>query len=91
MSEDVKEQKAFDKNDRPSRRRGSNYKSKVCKFCANKDKADYKKPETLKRYVTERGKILAARVTGNCAKHQREVTREIKKARVLAYLPFEKK
>ncbi len=88
MSEEVKDGKSFE---RQNRRRVSSYKSKVCKFCANKDVADYKKPEALKRYTTERGKILAARVTGNCAKHQRQVTREIKKARVLAYLPFEKK
>jgi len=45
----------------------------------------------LRRFITERGKILPARITGCCAKHQRSVTNEIKKARVLAYLPFEKK
>lgn len=90
MSEEVKEQRTYEKNDRPMRKRNS-FKKKVCRFCANKEHADYKNPDALRRYVTERGKILAARVTGNCAKHQREVTREIKKARVLAYLPFEKK
>ena len=45
----------------------------------------------LRRYITERGKILPARITGTCAKHQRALNAEIKKARVLAYLPFEKK
>ena len=57
----------------------------------NGAKADYKDPETLKRSVTERGKILPRRITGTCDKHQRMLAREIKKARVLAYLPFAKK
>lgn len=72
-------------------RRKNNFKKKVCKPCSGKDAISYKNPEGLKRYVTERGKILAARVTGACAKHQREIARQIKIARVLAYLPFEKK
>lgn len=67
------------------------FKKKVCKFCLNKTQPDYKNPDSLKRYITERGKILPARITGNCAKHQRAVTNEIKKARVLAYLPFDRK
>ncbi len=67
------------------------FKKKVCKFCAQKTEPDYKNPEVLRRCITERGKILPARITGNCAKHQRAVTAEIKKARVLAYLPFDKK
>jgi len=67
------------------------FRKKVCKFCVNHTEPDYKNPEGLKRYITERGKILPARITGNCAKHQRAVTNEIKKARVLAYLPFDKK
>ncbi|MGI5909104.1 MAG: 30S ribosomal protein S18 [Sphaerochaetaceae bacterium] len=68
-----------------------NFKKKVCKFCAQNAVADYKNPEMLKRYITERGKILPSRITGTCAKHQRALTTEIKRARVLAYLPFEKK
>lgn len=52
---------------------------------------DYKNHDLLRRFVTERGKILPRRITGTCAKHQRALTREIKKARVLAYLPFVKK
>jgi small subunit ribosomal protein S18 len=67
------------------------FRKKVCKFCTQNTTPDYKNPELLRRYVTERGKILPARITGCCAKHQRAVTAEIKKARVLAYLPFEKK
>lgn len=67
------------------------FKKKVCKWCAQKTEPDYKNPEALRRCVTERGKILPARITGNCAKHQRAVTAEVKKARVLAYLPFDKK
>lgn len=67
------------------------FRKKVCRFCVNGAKADYKDPETLKRSVTERGKILPRRITGPCDKHQRMLAREIKKARVLAYLPFAKK
>ena len=67
------------------------YKKKVCKFCQGAAPADYKNPDMLRRYITERGKILPARITGTCAKHQRALNREIKRARVLAYLPFEKK
>jgi small subunit ribosomal protein S18 len=66
------------------------FKKKICKFCSQKTEPDYKNPELLRRYTTERGKILPARITGCCSKHQRAVTNEIKKARVLAYLPFEK-
>lgn len=62
---------------------------KFCKFCANKiDFIDYKDIRTLKHYVTDRGKMVAARMTGNCAKHQRELTRAIKRARNIALMPF---
>jgi small subunit ribosomal protein S18 len=67
------------------------FRRKVCKFCVQKVQADYKNPDLLRRYVTERGKILPRRITGTCAKHQRALAREVKKARVLAYLPFVKK
>jgi small subunit ribosomal protein S18 len=66
------------------------FKKKICKFCTQKSEPDYKNPDQLRRFTTERGKILPARITGCCAKHQRKLTAEIKKARVLAYLPFEK-
>lgn len=79
---------------RPDRRGGGRrpaFRKKVCRFCTQDTTPDYKNPDLLRRYVTERGKILPARITGCCAKHQRAVTTEIKRARVLAYLPFEKK
>ncbi|NOZ69810.1 MAG: 30S ribosomal protein S18 [Deferribacteres bacterium] len=62
---------------------------KFCKFCANKvEYIDYKDVKTLRHYLTERGKIVASRMTGNCAKHQRELTKAIKRARNIALLPF---
>ena len=64
------------------------YRRKVCKICVGKVKLDYKDPETLRRFTTERGKILPRRITGTCAKHQRQLAREIKRARALALLPF---
>jgi len=68
---------------RPPRRR------KFCKFCADKSLTiDHKDPDLLKQFVTERYKIVPARVTGVCAKHQRSLTTAIKRARVLALLPF---
>lgn len=63
-------------------------KKKKCVFCINKKKIDYKDAYMLKRYVTERGKIIPARVSGLCSKHQREVTIAIKRARIIALLPF---
>lgn len=67
------------------------FKRKVCKFCAQKLTVDYKNHEMLRRFVTERGKILPRRITGTCAKHQRFLTTAIKRARVLAYLPYVKR
>lgn len=68
------------------------FKKKSCRFCAKgAHEPDYKNYEALKRYITERGKILPARITGTCAKHQRMINSEVKKARTLAYLPFDKK
>ena len=62
---------------------------KVCHFCVDKVEAiDYKDAEKLKRYITERGKIVPRRVTGTCAKHQRQLTRAIKRARIIALLPY---
>ena len=64
-------------------------KKKVCQFCADKSETiDYKDVEKLKKYVTERGKILPKRITGTCAIHQREVTKAIKRARIVALLPY---
>ncbi len=67
------------------------FKKKVCRFCTQKLKADYKTPEVLRRFTTERGKILPRRITGTCAKHQRVLALEIKRARSLALLPFVEK
>jgi small subunit ribosomal protein S18 len=64
-------------------------KKKVCRFCTQKlNKIDYKDADTLRRFITERGKILPRRITGTCAKHQRAVAEAIKKARIIALLPF---
>ena len=64
-------------------------RKKVCAFCADKVEAiDYKDVAKLRRYITEKGKILPRRQTGVCATHQRELTTAIKRARVMALLPF---
>lgn len=64
------------------------FRKKVCRFCANKAKIDYKDADALRRYMTERGKILPRRITGTCAKHQREVAKAIKRARAICLLPY---
>ena len=64
-------------------------KRKVCAFCSEKaEKIDYKDVAKLRKFVTERGKILPRRISGTCAKHQRELTDSIKRARNIALLPF---
>ncbi len=63
-------------------------RKKICFFCANNTKPDYKNDEILRRMITERGKILARRITGTCAKHQRKLAVAIKRARSIALLPF---
>ncbi len=71
------------------RDRGRKPKKKICSFCVEKvESVDYKQHEKLKRFVTERGKVLPRRISGNCAKHQRQLTRAIKKARIMALMPF---
>lgn len=70
------------------RRRGP-VRRKVCRFCADKDtNIDYKDTRALSSFITERGKVVPSRITGNCAKHQRELTTAIKRARAVALLPF---
>ena len=64
------------------------FHKKVCRFCANKIKIDYKDADSLRRYTTERGKILPRRITGTCAKHQRELAVAVKRARQMALLPY---
>jgi small subunit ribosomal protein S18 len=81
-------------NSKPSRpdsrpQRKFYHRRKFCRFCTESDlKIDYKETMILKDYVSERGKIIPRRITGNCAKHQREVTVAIKRARSIALLPF---
>ncbi len=71
------------------RDRGRRPRKKVCSFCVDKvETIDYKDVAKLRRFVTERGKILPRRISGNCAKHQRQVTVAIKRARNIALLPF---
>ena len=79
-----------DKADLGTKRRVVRRRKKVCAFCADKTNAgiDYKDVNKLKRYVSERGKILPRRITGNCAKHQRALTVAIKRARAIALLPY---
>jgi len=64
-------------------------KRKVCNFCVEKlDGIDYKDTTRLRKYISERGKILPRRISGNCAKHQRGLTTAVKRARTIALLPF---
>jgi small subunit ribosomal protein S18 len=60
-----------------------------CRFCSDKQlKVDFREPKILRNFITERGKIVPRRLSGNCAKHQRQITKAIKRARNLALLPF---
>ena len=71
------------------RERGRKPKKKVCRFCVDKvEQIDYKDVPKLRLYTSERGKILPRRISGNCAKHQRQMTLAIKRARNIALLPF---
>ena len=85
---------AFNKNDKADgakvRRGGAvRRRKKVCVFCGEKNgEIDYKDTNKLKRYVSERGKILPRRITGNCAKHQRALTVAVKRARHMSLMPY---
>ncbi|MGE5587359.1 MAG: 30S ribosomal protein S18 [Clostridia bacterium] len=71
------------------REKGRKSKKRVCSFCVDKiDAVDYKDVARLRRFITERGKIIPRRISGNCARHQRQVTTAIKRARLVALLPF---
>jgi small subunit ribosomal protein S18 len=71
------------------RRRRVYHRRKVCRFCADANMMiNYKEPKTLKYFITERGKIIPRRITGTCAKHQRQLTHAIKRARTIAFLPY---
>jgi small subunit ribosomal protein S18 len=95
--------KAFHRNTRPPRTgasangnfdqkesfRHARYRKKMCRFCLDKNlKVNYRDTQILGNYITERGKILPRRITGTCSKHQRDISRAIKRARILAVLPF---
>ena len=78
-----------DRPERDNRRGGRKGRRKVCSFCVDKiGTIDYKDVAKLRRFISERGKILPRRVTGTCARHQRDMTVAIKRARHLALLPF---
>ncbi|MEJ5226616.1 30S ribosomal protein S18 [Thermodesulfovibrio sp.] len=65
------------------------FRKKYCRFCADKvEFIDYKNSKLLRGFMTERGKILSRKLTGTCSKHQRELTRAIKRARSIALLPY---
>ncbi|HHV78698.1 MAG TPA: 30S ribosomal protein S18 [Firmicutes bacterium] len=69
--------------------KGKKPKKKVCSFCTDKiEQIDYKDVNRLKKFVSDRGKILPRRITGNCARHQRQLTVAIKRARNIALMPF---
>ena len=79
--------KKFMKKRRP--RRFMPFKKKVCDFCRNKVKAiDYKDVAKLQKFTSERGKILPNRISGNCPKHQRQLACAVKRARIIALMPF---
>jgi len=71
------------------RERGRRPRKRVCSFCVDKvESMDYKETHKVRKYVTDRGKILPRRISGNCAMHQRQVTLAIKRARSIALLPY---
>ena len=81
---------AFEKSEnRDARPRGRKSRKKVCAFCAEKiEYIDYKDSARLRKFISERGKILPRRISGTCAKHQRELNTAIKRSRQVALLPY---
>jgi small subunit ribosomal protein S18 len=78
-----------DRADAPMKRRPIRRRKKVCAFCSSKNAViDYKDAAMLRKYVSERGKILPRRISGNCAKHQRALTVAVKRARHVAIMPY---
>lgn len=74
---------------KPRRKRRIFHRRKVCRFCADSSlEINYKDPKSLRYFITERGKIIPRRLSGCCAKHQRTLTHEIKRARAIALLPY---
>jgi len=82
-------QQESSKNNKFIKKRNVFQRQKICKFCADKSLIlDYKNPSTLRYFTTEKGKIIPRRISGNCAKHQRRLTRAILRARNIALLPY---
>ncbi len=81
---------------RPPRKRGEFkrkpagfFRKKVCKFCGEKqERIDFKNVPRLQKFLTEKGKIIPSRISGNCAKHQRQLARAIKRVRAISLLPY---
>lgn len=81
------ERKPRSKGDNASK--GRRMKKRVCAFCMDKsDGIDYKDISKMRKFVSERGKIIPRRISGNCAKHQRQLTEAVKRARHIAFLPY---
>jgi small subunit ribosomal protein S18 len=77
------------KDQKTRRKRRVFHRRKVCRFCADTSlEISYKDPKQLRYFITERGKIIPRRLSGCCAKHQRTLTHEIKRARAIAFLPY---
>ena len=80
---------AFDNGNSRDRMNKNHKRKKVCQFCADKSEhIDYKDTAKLRRFLSERGKILPRRMSGTCAKHQRQLSTAIKRARTIALLPY---
>jgi small subunit ribosomal protein S18 len=89
MSDMERSERSEGRERAPRGNRNRRSRRRVCSFCADKmDYIDYKDVNRLRKYVTERGKILPRRLSGNCAKHQRALTEAIKRARIVALLPY---
>ena len=70
-------------------RSGARRRRKMCRFCADDTVTiDYKNPQMLKYFITDRGKMIPRRITGNCARHQRKLAMAIKRSRTIALMPF---
>ena len=81
--------KPGDKDKKAGARKRGFARRKVCRFCADRNVAiDYKDPGTLKHFITDRGKIIPRRISGNCAKHQRKISVAVKRSRMIALMPF---
>src|SRR5512143_587154 len=86
---DRKGGKGGDKDKKAAARKRGFARRKVCRFCADKKIGiDYKDPQLLKYFITDRGKIIPRRISGNCAAHQRKVGTAVKRARMIALMPF---